>query len=293
MSSSDVSLTEAQWDLLADYLGGALDGDQRYDQVTALIDADPVWRDAHEALAEATDAVRADLGTMAAAPIGPMPADLAARLDEALREEFVAPVVPLRRHRVPRWAVPATIAAGVLAFASIGLTGLLDGNDRDVATSAGAAPDAASAPEAASAPMLAQQVLFSGRDYTPDSAAALADQVEERGVAGAETLSSPLSDTAAGRPPAPMQEDAGGAVPPVLARLTDPEALRRCLGAIAVEHGMASLTARLIDYASFQGSPGLLVLFTDPAGQDMVWVAGPECGADGMLADTLYRAPVG
>ncbi|GAB7041327.1 MULTISPECIES: hypothetical protein [Catenuloplanes] len=286
MSSSDASLTEAQWDLLADYLGGALAGDPRFDEVTALIAADPHWRDAHDALAEATGAVRTDLRALAEAPVGPMPADLAARLDDALRAEFVAPVVPLRKRHVPRWAVPTAIAAGVLAFASIGLTGLLDNSadNSEVATSAGA-------PGAVSAPMLAQRVLVSGRDYTPESAA-LAAQTAERGAAAAETFSSPMADTGGGAP-APMREDTAGAVPPALARLTDPAALRACLQAIAVEHGVAAVTARLIDYASFEGSPGMLVLFTDPAGRDMVWISGPECGAEGMGADTLHRAPVG
>lgn len=280
MSSSDASLTEAQWDLLADYLGGALAGDPRFDEVTALIDSDPQWRDAHDALAEATGAVQADLRALAGAPVGPMPTDLAARLDDALRAEFVAPVVPLRKRRVPRWAVPATIAAGVLAFASIGLAGLLDSTEDSSETATSAA-----APGAGAAPMLAQQTVISGRDYTPSTAADL-------GLSAASTLSSPMSDNG-GRPPAPMREETGAAVPPVLARLTDPVALRACLQAIAVEHGVVAVTARLIDYASFEGSPAMLVLFTDPAGSDVVWVSGPECGAEGMGADTLHHAPVG
>ncbi|MDR7280039.1 hypothetical protein [Catenuloplanes atrovinosus] len=291
MSSSDASLTEAQWDLLADYLGGVLDGDPRHDEVTALIASDSEWRDAHAALADATGAVHDDLRTLAEAPVGPMPDDVAARLDAALRGEALAPVIPLRRRRFPRWALPATIAAGVLAFAAVGITGLLNGLEvnNEITSSAGSGADA---PEAAAAPLPSHQVVVSGRDYTSASARSLAELVEERGVAAAEGLSSPLAESG-GKPPAPMRDDAGGAIPPVLARLTDPEALNHCLGAIAIEHGVASLTARLIDYASFEGSPGLLVLFTDSVGQDMVWVAGPQCGADGMLADTRYSAPVG
>ncbi|GAB7049289.1 hypothetical protein [Catenuloplanes indicus] len=283
MSSSDASLTEAQWDLLADYLGGALAGDPRFDEVTALIDTDPHWRDAHDALAAATGAVQADLRALAAEPVGPMPADLAARLDDALRAEFVAPVVPLRKRRLPRWAVPATIAAGVLAFASIGLTGFLDRAEDNSEV-----PTSAAAPEAASAPRLAQQTVVSGRDYTPASATELA----ELGLSAASTFSSPMADTG-GMAPAPMRDEAAGAVPPVLARLTDPGALRACLQAIAAEHGVVAVTARLIDYASFEGSPAMLVLFTDPAGSDVVWVSGPACGTEGMGADTLHHAPVG
>ncbi|MFI5841054.1 hypothetical protein ACIA8K_15255 [Catenuloplanes sp. NPDC051500] len=275
MSSSDASLTEAQWDLLADYLGGALDGGPQYDEVTGLIESDPEWREAHTLLAAADDAVRDDLRLLAEAPVGPMPDDVATRLAAAFATDNV---IPLRRRRVARWALPATIAAGVLAFASIGLTGLLGGaGSSEDATSA-----AGSAPEAAVPPALAQQVMVSGRDYTAATAQALATRAET------EQFASPLS--ASGQD-APAGRDLR--TPPLLQRLIDPAALNHCLGAIAIEHGVASMAVRLIDYASFEGSPGLLVVFTDPTGGDMVWVVGPDCGVEGTLADTRYHAPVG
>jgi hypothetical protein len=283
VSSSDASLTEAQWDLLADYLGGALDGDPRHDQVTGLIASDPEWREAHTALTEADDAVRADLRMLAEAPVGPMPDDVAARLEAALPTAVPTNVIPLRKRRVPRWVLPATIAAGVLAFASVGITGLV-GNEETASNSAGSARD--SAPEAAALPTLAQQVLVSGRDYTAVSAQAIAALAE---TAKPEEFASPLSASGQEAPAAGR----GDTAPPMLQRLTEPSALRACLEAIASEHGAAAVAIRLIDYASFEGGPSMLVLFTDTADQEVVWMAGPQCGAPGMGADTRYRAPVG
>ncbi|WP_033345389.1 anti-sigma factor [Catenuloplanes japonicus] len=270
MSSSDASLTEAQWDLLADYLGGALDGDPRRDEIAGLIESDPEWREAHTLLAEADDAVRDDLRLLAEAPVEPMPDDVFARL-------LPTNVIPMRR-RVPRWVLPATIAAGVLAFASVGITGLLGGDESssDVASSAGGA-----APEAAALPMIAEQILISGRDYTPESA-------QELGTAP-QALSSPMS--ASGQDAPSVGRD--GSVPDELFPLQNQSVLRACLRAIGLEHGAVAATVRLIDYASFEGGPSLLVLFTDTAGQDVVWVSGPQCGAAGMGADTRYRTPVG
>jgi hypothetical protein len=276
VSSSDASLTEAQWDLLADYLGGALDGDPQYDEVTGLIESAPEWRRARTLLAEADNAVRDDLRLLAEAPVGPMPDDVAARLQAAFATDNV---IPLRRRRAPRWALPATIAAGVLAFASVGLTGLLggDSSSEDTTSAAGNA-----APEVADLPVIAEHVLVSGRDYTATTAQALASRAET------EQFASPLS--ASGQD-APAGRDA--LAPPLLRRLTEPAALNRCLAAIAIEHGVASTAVRLIDYASFEGSPALLIVFTGSTGGDMVWVVGPDCGVGGTQADTRYHAPVG
>ena len=70
-------------DLLADYVGGALDGTPDEAAVTALIAEDDAWREAHAALTEGVATVTADLRSFGAAP-EPMPADVFARLDAAL-----------------------------------------------------------------------------------------------------------------------------------------------------------------------------------------------------------------
>jgi hypothetical protein len=82
--SDAAGLTEEEFDRLADYLADALDP-QDAGEVHRLVAEDPRWSTAHAALTEADAAVREIL----AGPIyatGPMPADIAARLDSALRD---------------------------------------------------------------------------------------------------------------------------------------------------------------------------------------------------------------
>jgi hypothetical protein len=68
-------------DLLADFVGGALDGTPEADRVAALIAAEPAWQEAFELLAPEMATVGALLGEL---PVEPMPQDVVARLDAAL-----------------------------------------------------------------------------------------------------------------------------------------------------------------------------------------------------------------
>src|SRR4051794_8922015 len=68
-------------DLLADYIGDALDESER-DRVARLIADDPQWRSAHALLAPGMRQVGAELSALGAAP-EPMPADLGVRLEAA------------------------------------------------------------------------------------------------------------------------------------------------------------------------------------------------------------------
>ncbi|MGH3750309.1 MAG: hypothetical protein ACRDT8_23255, partial [Micromonosporaceae bacterium] len=81
-------------------------------------------------------------------------------------------------------------------------------------------------------------------------------------------------------------------VPVELDRLTAPAALSECLNAVraaalgrpANPGGSASRDGvSLVDYARFEGSPALIVLFSDgvPDRGQTVVVAGPDCGASG------------
>ncbi|GID98288.1 hypothetical protein ACFQFC_24010 [Amorphoplanes digitatis] len=72
-------------DLLADYVGGALDGTPDEAVVTALIAEDPAWHDAYALLCGGVEAVSTELRTLGSTP-EPMPADIFARLDAALLE---------------------------------------------------------------------------------------------------------------------------------------------------------------------------------------------------------------
>ncbi|WBB55784.1 hypothetical protein [Verrucosispora sp. WMMD573] len=52
---------EVDHDLLADYLGGALDGTPEHTEIARLVAQDPAWADAHALLGPAVDNVRAEL----------------------------------------------------------------------------------------------------------------------------------------------------------------------------------------------------------------------------------------
>lgn len=69
-------------DLLADYLGGALDGTPDEATVAALIAGDPAWRSAHDTLTGAMASVETSLRALGRES-EPMPADLAVRLERS------------------------------------------------------------------------------------------------------------------------------------------------------------------------------------------------------------------
>ncbi|MCG5453913.1 hypothetical protein PSH03_000093 [Micromonospora sp. PSH03] len=74
---------EVDIDLLADYLGGALDGTPQQDEVARLVSADPSWAEAYALLAPAVTEVRTDL-TRWAEPSPEMPSAITDRLLAAL-----------------------------------------------------------------------------------------------------------------------------------------------------------------------------------------------------------------
>ncbi|MET7948123.1 hypothetical protein [Micromonospora sp. NPDC005324] len=74
---------EVDADLLADYLGGALDGTAQQDEVAQLVSADPSWAEAYALLAPAVTEVRTDL-TRWAEPAPEMPSAITDRLLAAL-----------------------------------------------------------------------------------------------------------------------------------------------------------------------------------------------------------------
>jgi hypothetical protein len=69
---------------------------------------------------------------------------------------------------------------------------------------------------------------------------------------------------------------AGAAVPAQLERLSNPAALDICLAAIKAAGAPPAATVRVVDLASFQGSPAVVVVFAD-----WIWVSGPDCGLGG------------
>ena len=83
--------SEVDHDLLADYVGGALDGTPEQATVARLVEEDPAWGRAYATLAPAVELVRADLAEWANAPAPEMPAAVADRIAAALSGAGPAP----------------------------------------------------------------------------------------------------------------------------------------------------------------------------------------------------------
>ncbi|WP_428962817.1 hypothetical protein [Micromonospora fluostatini] len=326
---------EVDLDLLADYLGGALDGTPEEAVVARLVADDPAWADAHAALVPAFAAVRADLADWGTPPPVAPPA-VVDRITAALAAQPSAPTVeqhrsdPVvagarhtpadepaaagatttvpaarpgtrrpaegpggqtgpgrRRRRWLRGAGPVAVAAVSLAAVGLGVHQWWpQSQDSQVADTAmtEAAPGA---PEAA-APMSALPFVLtavpgqgSGRDYTPTVLAGEGVVAPKGSAASASTP----DDTTTGEP--------SRALPDALDRLTGRPALERCLAGIVAEHGGAPVTVEVLDYATFEGRPALVVEFVDATGARWAWASGPQCGLDGSDADTRYRTRVG
>ncbi|BFU47998.1 hypothetical protein [Krasilnikovia sp. MM14-A1004] len=309
MTGADFS--DVDIDLLADYVGGVLDGTPEAAEVAARIDADPQWRDAHEAMLAGMAAVTAELHAMGAAP-EPMPSDVAARIDAALataadpaplddipRDATGAGQAP-RRHLVAvpsggarvgtarrrwRWAAPVGVAAAVLAFAGFGVNHLVQPESKNASDSAGST--AMIAPAAGGAAVLpdAAHIVTSGKDYAPGTWRAEAERALPA-PASAQDRAEPSTKGAA-----PSVEALTGDVAAPLQRLRARDALQACLDAIAREYGSVPVVAQTIEYARFQQAPSLIVRFAGPDGT-WIWVSGPDCGAPGAGAATRFHVKV-
>lgn len=274
-------------DLLADYVGGALDGTPEHDRVARLVADDPAWRSAAADLTAALTLVEADLATLAAAA-EPMPDDIAARFDALLASsEFTAPrPAPPRpavgertlnrdapgsrpaRRGWRRWATPVAVAAGALALAGIVLPlGPLATSQEDAGTglSAENAPAVAVAPADGGVPVTA-----SGTDYGRQMLSS-----------AQKTQKVPPSSEAAR-----TYDNSTMAAAADLGRLGgSAEALASCFTAITT---VLPGTVTGADFARFEGRPALIVT-VDTATGGWWFVAGPQCGQPG--PDELFRAP--
>ncbi|MFC4149257.1 hypothetical protein ACFO0M_23665 [Micromonospora mangrovi] len=348
---------EVDHDLLADYLGGALDGTPEQATVARLVDEDPAWREAYTLLAPALDLVRADLADWAAVPAPELPLAVADRITAALAGAGPAPadvpqpraadgpdshdeedptaepgVARQRRSGTPtvtvvgqrtgrpgrgsgtarpaegptkgtgpgrrqrRWARlagPVALAAASIAAVGLGvnqLVGTAGGDGAPVTAqdqSAGNAARPLAAPFRTTGPP-----RRSGTDWTPERLSSSNLSMTEPG----RTLAMvPPMGTAAPKSPQDVPQDEAQrlSVSGDLGRLAGSDALDSCLAAVAAEHAGGAVTVDLVDFASFQGRPALVLNFVDAAGARWAWVSGPECGVPGSGADTRFRTRVG
>ncbi|MEU8371539.1 hypothetical protein AB0C22_00240 [Micromonospora sp. NPDC048894] len=323
---------EVDHDLLADYLGGALDGTPEQTVVARLVAEDPAWSDAHDVLAPALTRVHDELtGWGAAVPEMPLavverltavlagagpatpPTDDTATPDRA--DPQVGPVPtqpggsrtpggragagrtdasgPGRRRRWARLAGPVSLAAVSLAAVGFGVAHLLDGaasRDSPATTMAGPAQDGAE--NAGRGFRFTGETQRSGIDWSPTTlrgttAAPLPRPVTPPGLQSAEgpDVTTQIDPTT---PESKRLTEPGG-----LDRLTGRAALDACLADIAAEHNRGPVAVEVVDYATFNGLPAVVVRFTDPSGARWAWASGAECGVPGSGADTRYQAQVG
>lgn len=274
-------------DLLADYVGGALDGTPEAKRVEAFLASSPAWQNAADELTAAMRAVALDLEALGQSP-ETMPPDLVDRFDELLASPAMAPSparpavdplaeheprrsVPTRTRRWRRWAAPVAIMAAAFSFFAIAnLPSLTSRYD-----SPGSAPEAALDTD--------RKVTAFGGEPIPTITSGR--QHNRSNLGGARTT----SDTA---PPAsPKSESSPGQMLnmeaiPELQRLMQPAALQACLDAVAL---VLPGKATLVDYAYFEGKPALVISITTPSG-DWMFVAGANCGLNG--PDEIFKTPL-
>ncbi len=260
-------------------------------------------------LREAEPAVRAAL---AALPVAPIPADIAARLDDALgaltpdavdvaeltlahdaAPPSPAPVTtlpPSRASHRSRWLAAAAGLVVVLAGAGAALTTLRD-SDGSTTT---AARDAAVGGGAA-APVRNE----TGTDYADRAAlaAAIPDLLAGTAPAAAELRAAAPAPAAAAPKQAPsaaadqfsVGAGAAGSADP-LARLRTDAGLAQCLSAL-LPPDEPSVRALALDYGSYRGTPALVVVLPGAAQDKLdVFVVGDGCSTAN--DSTLFYASV-
>lgn len=295
------TFSDADFDLLADFVGGALDGTPEADDVRRLVSTDEGWAEAYAALVTAEVAVRDELTALGADPLA-VPADVEHRLNAALQAAVVtprpdAPVLDLarareaRRHRRQRWAIGLATAAAVLICGGLGVSVVISGQTakNETVTSSGDAgrdeaapqqvPPGSSGGTRASARADAALVA-SGRDYGPGTVGQLAQASPPAAAMAGEGSGNADTTKSSVKPEG---------VPAELRRLQDPVARAACLNAVVGEYGGQ---VALVDYARFQGQPALVVIVDGTrlgAGKRLVIAVGPDCGIGGAIADELYR----
>jgi hypothetical protein len=321
--------SEVDFDLLADYVGGALDGTPEHASVAGLIENDSGWRAAHDELEQGMASVGTALGEFGAIP-EPMPSDVSARLENA-------------------FAAEASVAAGLTAAspaAGRAETSAGDGPEPDIAgrRHLTVVPDEqASGPGrppvrngdlekrgrrlrwAAPIAVAAAVIAFVGfgADYLAGRDSASNDSAASSSAGQAENAPLMATDSAGpgvGLPAAGQIHDSGtdyrastlaGGLPSAaskraltpdgaatdsavdaLARLRSGPGLLACLQAIAIAHAAGAISVTGLDYARFEGTPALVVQFTASDGK-WAWASGADCGSPAPEAATLGSAKVG
>lgn len=226
----------------------------------------------------------------------PMPTDVAARLDSALRAEAGRPAaaaaraVPApasaRRWRRPVTAAAAAAAAGLVAAGAVSFA--IVGGGPSPSNYSGASTSSVSGPPTLDG---APPTIGSGVDYTAATLPVAVHRLLAAVAAGpsAGALSRPAAPPlppAGARPQSSAQDSAvpaPSAADP-LAALRAPAALRSCAAHLDPVSGGRLLAA---DFAVYNGRPAVVLVLPDGTpGRVYVAAVGPSCRAD----EIYYRA---
>lgn len=255
---------ELPLELLADLHAGVLD-ERAAAELRPRVDADPRAR----AVLAALDLTVSDLARVAAAPAPRMPADVAARLEDAIAGEAArrgsAPAAPVTagpvttapQHPAPPPGAPVIDLAAARRRrrrGAIGGAGLLAA----AAAAVGFFTIGGLDEETAGSPQAGDQPAAPAPDETPDFA----------------------------------EDELGGALQGALGNedygpLDEPDALAGCLTANGIPDGTDPLGAQEI---TLDGEPGVLMILPGgEAGRFRLLVVGPDCGPDNpsVMADDV------
>jgi hypothetical protein len=241
----------------------------------------------------------------AAADVGAMPDELAARLNDALAGEprtasvTITPLASARRNRLPRDnRVLQAAAAAVLVMAATAI-GISAVQNRGENSTAGSNDSAAAGKTAREFSAGSVPVLSTGSDYSQASVAAAVPGLL---AADSRTL---LDSSEAGAPTraagSPEATDAptttsGRAASGYSARLGEGAALSACVIALADDPETAGIempTPLAVDVAKYDGKPATVIVLPTPeeANQLDVYVVGPGCGPSDAKLLHFARVP--
>jgi anti-sigma factor RsiW len=265
------------------------------DELSAYVDGELDTARAREvgahvaACAGCTDdlrALRLVAAELAALPAPTMPADVAARLDEAIaRERGAQParggdVLPGKRRASPGWATGAAAAVAVGLLAVIGIGALSKMGGGDMKPESGSAPAAQRDSAAEAAPTA---VYFSGTEYSQERlerqlAAVIsrpAPAAADPGLTALDSNGKLFSSSSA----APMEPSGARlkAVDKSLVPLaTEPGRLSACVKSID-----PTIQPLAVDFGRYGGEPVVVVALPNDPGLLDVYVAGADCGVGG------------
>lgn len=208
------------------------------------------------------------------------------------------------RRRAVRWGAGLALAAGLVAFAAVGLTNWLPDNPSVIAgggeDDSGAEGEAAGPAQAPrSSQPLAESagepaIVATGTEYLQPSVGAAEPELPAERDNGSGTPG--LGTNSGEQPMAEPPESTTGTdrvpdvVPPTLAWMwVDPAAREQCLDQIRAALGPPPVRVETVDFAQYEGQDAIVLWATTADGTRVVWVSGAQCGTAGAGPDGIFQ----